>query len=373
MKTLITLAAASLAVGASTSALANGSAAQGLLDLRQLNLVVFHNLTGGGQDVEGKAFIGGDLSAGTFNNADSHGQSFIASSLPALTVGGNVSGNVNIDNHNPQAPSGLGAVEGGSGGTWSINGTPSSLYVGGAVGNYNPNGQVFQQHVAGLQTQIAQQKQTLLADLSALSTALAALPATAGSSFNLTDPNNATFTAVNVGNLGYAVIDITASQLSSARNLVYNIPTVSGGGYLPTIINVTGEAGQNESFTANSNLSAYNPYVMFNFADANSGTTLNFRSQVNGSVLAPLATVSNSTPIEGSLVASFFAQAGEVHLGTFLGIGKTDGSSNDPAKSLEGALGSPAIATPEPATWMIMLAGFGIGGASLRRRRAIAA
>lgn len=355
MNTIMTGVGALILCVAVTPAFATGNAVQGLADLSELNLIVTGNVTGGGQDTEGKAFIGGDLSAGTFNNADSHGP-FAASAYPSLTVGGNVGGNVNIDKVNNDAPGFLGANVGGGGGTFSINGPNSQLNVGGTVGNYNANGQIFNQHVAGLQASIATQTATFVSDLTALSTALAALPATPGSSYNNSDQNNDLFTAVN-GGAGFAVIDITDGQsaFNNAGNFNYNIPKVAGGGYLPTIVNISGSTSY--TFNANSNLSQYDGYVLFNFIDA---TSITFNRQVNASVLAPLATISNSTPIEGSVAVKNFAQGGEVHLGTFLG------GPGDPGHGLVGALPG---AVPEPATWAMMLTGFGLAGAALRRRR----
>ena len=364
MKSLIAGVSLAVIALAANPALAAGNAVQGLTDLRQINLYVSGDLNGGGQDVEGKAFIGGNLSAGTFNNADSHGP-FVASNLPSLTVGGNVSGNVNINSNNSDAPGFLGADIGGSGGVYSINGTPSQLYVGGTVGNYNPNGQVFQQNVAGLKASIAAQNTTFVSDLKALSTALATLPTTPGSSYNNSDQNNDLFTAIDGGN-GYAVINITGgdSAFANASNFNYNIPKLASGAYLPLIVNISGSTSY--TFNANSNLSQYDGDVLFNFIDA---TSITFNRQVNASVLAPLATISNSTPIEGSVAVANFNQGGEVHLGTFLGFGAIDGGSNDPAKGLEATLGGNAGGVPEPASWLMMLTGFGLSGALLRRRK----
>lgn len=368
MKKFTAAASAFVLAAAVTPALASGSATQGLTDLRQVNLFVSGNLRGGGQDVEGKAFIGGNLSAGTFNGADSHGP-FAASALPSLTVGGNVGGNVNINNFNSDAPGFLGANIGGSGGTYSINGGGSKLYVGGTVGNYNANGATFQQHVAGLQSSIASQTVTILADIKSLSTVLAALATTTGSSYNNSNQNNDIFTAVD-GGKGYAVINITGGQsaFNSASNFNYSIPTVAGGGFLPTIVNISGS--KDYTLNANSNLSQYDGAVLFNFVDAK---TITFNRQVNASVLAPLATISNSTPIEGSVAVANFVQGGEVHLGTFLGQGLLDGSNLDPARGLEKSLASaPVNAVPEPASWALMILGFGLAGGALRRRRGAA-
>ncbi|MBS0334781.1 MAG: PEPxxWA-CTERM sorting domain-containing protein, partial [Proteobacteria bacterium] len=39
----------------------------------------------------------------------------------------------------------------------------------------------------------------------------------------------------------------------------------------------------------------------------------------------------------------------------------------------EGFASAPGGAAPEPATWALTIAGFGLAGAALRRRRAVAA
>ena len=71
----------------------------------------------------------------------------------------------------------------------------------------------------------------------------------------------------------------------------------------------------------------------------------------NGSILAPLAAVTNNTQINGTLVAGSFTQGGEVHMKNFGGL-------------------IPGI--PEPASWALMIMGFGGAGAVLRRRRVLA-
>ena len=52
---------------------------------------------------------------------------------------------------------------------------------------------------------------------------------------------------------------------------------------------------------------------------------------------------------------------------TFLSIGTPDGLP--PMAALDGV----SLTVPEPATWAMMLLGFGGMGATLRRRRAVAA
>ena len=351
------------------SAHAAGSAAAGLAELSELNLVVLNDMHGG-DDVEGPAFVGGNLSnAATFalGASANPGQGYKPSSYATLTVGGSLGGNANI-NSGISSPT---VWVGGNVGTINLNAHNTHLTVGGSISSFNggmgdvitaggsANGNangatVNANQGAGFgtttQQDIAAQAATLKADMGALSGALGALGATTGSGFNISDPNNATLTAVNSG-LGYAVIDITAAQLEAARNLVFSIQSFNGG-YLPTIINVTGATGTID-ITANNNNAAYGPDLIWNFGNA---SNIDFQSEFNGSVLAPDATVSNSTQINGSVVANIFDQGGEVHLGTW------EGSSD-----LTAAL-SPTTSVPEPAAWALMIAGFGLAGASLRRR-----
>ncbi len=212
-----------------------------------------------------------------------------------------------------------------------------------------------------LHASIATQTATLTADLSALSTALYTLSAT-GSSFDGSDHNNAKLIARDPNHLGYAMITIDSTNLTSfldASNLLYDLPSNGSGGYLTTIINVTGASSY--TLNANSNNSMYNLYVLWNFGTA---TSITLNKQFNGALLAPFATVSNSTPIEGSVAVGTFHQGGEVHLGTLR-----------PDERLFAALTptTPVGGVPEPMVWAQMVAGFGLIGLLRRRRVAVAA
>jgi choice-of-anchor A domain-containing protein len=346
-----------------TPALAAGNAADGLQEMRELNLIVLGSMSGG-HDVEGKTFVGGDLTNGAQFGLGRGGQTPLASMFPTLTVVGSV---VSGTNHILSGVSPAGATIGGS-----INGIAelpnySTVLVGGSIGGTNgatgatieaggpiPSGSIPGSVVQGglgatfinsLVASLNSEKSTLIADLKALSSALAALPATG--SYNNSDPNNATFTSAPTS-LGYGVIDITAAQYQNAASFIYKITT-------PTIINVNcataSKCGSTITDNANSNNGAYDNDVLFNFEGA---TNIAFNRQVSGSVLAPYATVSNVTPIEGTLAAASFNQGGELHQFAF-------------ASSLGGALGPSGV--PEAATWAMMLVGFGLAGAALRRRR----
>jgi choice-of-anchor A domain-containing protein len=358
MKLMMMSASALTLFAGVTPALAAGNAADGLQAMREMNLIVLGDMTGGA-DVEGKTFVGGNLSNAATFGLGRMGQTPVTSTLPTLTVVGNLSGNTNINGG--VSPSG--ATVGGNVGNIDLNASNATLLVGGSIGqtnggngatieaggslgsNPNPTGVLVEGNlgpgfsgplVSGLQSQ----KTVLVADLKALSTALAGLTPTG--SFDGSDPNNATFNAADPGALGYSVIDITAAQYQSAANLDYNLHGI------PTIINVSG--GTSITDNANSNNGAFDNDVLFNFEGA---TSIAFNRQVSGSVLAPYATISNNSPLEGSVAVAGFNQGGEVHQFAF-------------ASALPGAFGS---ATPEPASWAMMLAGFGLAGAALRRRR----
>jgi choice-of-anchor A domain-containing protein len=343
LKTLSSFAAISVVAFSAHAKTLSDVATQGLVDLSQLNVIVTGNMSGG-DDVEGKTFVGGNLA-----NAATYGigRGFIAlpttnrlapstSTYATLTVGGNAYGNINI-NSGPNVSAPEGAVIGGNAGTVSINGSPASLTVGGSVGNFNANGDAYAYDVGpSVAAGIATQTQTFSTDLTELSKELAALP-TDGSVTD-TDPNNFTLTATPNA-LGFEIIDVTATELATASNIIYNFSSAN-----PTIINVTGPAGYTFIDTANNNNGdAYASSVLWNFIGASS---VNLQRQEEGGVLAPDATLSNNSPIEGSVAVANFNQGGEVHLGTFDG------------------------AIPEPATWWMIIVGAAFMGGVARSGRA---
>jgi choice-of-anchor A domain-containing protein len=208
----------------------------------------------------------------------------------------------------------------------------------------------------------------MLTSLRDLSTHLTTLQGTAGNSIVTTLVGGSTYDWVfNVAATtnGSAVFNVDGSQLfdriggaaGSVRNIGFNLNGLSDASI---IINVTGLNAGNWNWDlgiGSGYTSALNQQVIWNFADASG--SLNFNTLVHGSVLATEATISNATPIEGSVVAKVFNQGGEVHLGTFNGDVRV-------AQSAE-TVAAPAV--PEPASWATMLAGFGMIGGAIRRRR----
>ncbi len=376
MKAIIIAIATALVPGA---ALAAGSATAALDSLSKTNLIVLGNLSGG-HDVEGKTFVGGNITGNTSNYGIGRGnQGAVASGSPTLTIGGNING-ANLANGSNGGNGNIATRKtvdiGGSftGGNFNVDG--ALVRAGGNLAGFNINGgtNVFYGGTASgfqntqpvkdatlgvggandLRASIAAQTSALSANLMALSSALYTLtPANNPSSYFAPDQNTNRFIARDSG-IGFAVINVTAAQLSAANNFSYDIPTVSGG-FLTTIINVTGASSY--TLNANSNLSAYNPFVLWNFGTA---TSIILNRQFNGALLAPFATVSNSTPIEGSVAVANFNQGGEVHLGTFRGNAKLTA-----ALTPMGGAG----AVPEPTQWALFIAGFGMIGATARQRR----
>jgi choice-of-anchor A domain-containing protein len=139
--------AACLALASAMSASAGGKPSatvlQGLKDLSEINLFVSGNLTSS-NEVEGNAWIGGNV-IGSGENVDTGasqgGQTYVASSIPSLTVGGNITdGNgVTIDTTLPAGAT-YGANVGGNVTTKLILNGGGSVTVGGSLANFTSQG-----------------------------------------------------------------------------------------------------------------------------------------------------------------------------------------------------------------------------------------
>lgn len=386
----IKLFAGAAALALSIPAVAAGNVTDAVKALNEYNVVVFGAMSGS-HDVEGKTFVGGDLTGhGIYGIGNPVQRQGAASGLPILSVVGNASGNIN------NGPDGLTGNPVGTpaaisiGGNFSGNANPNNMVVkvggnasfnapsgsvvevGGTFSGGNNGATISQNLGSGYQTSLTNalvaQRDKLIEDFTLLSTTLGGYATTAGSSINYADANNVKLTAV-AGAGGFAVINVNASDLfdsNKVRGLSYDFAPGT-----VTIVNVLGlgtdpNAALNynwgfntldSSFGGNSYAkSLYNSSVLFNFASGyDVGDTLTTGTMVQGSILAPFLTVANRTPIEGTLVAAIFNQGGEVHLGNF--------DPNIPFGS------EPPPVLPEPGTWATLILGFGFVGAIARRRR----
>lgn len=155
------------------------------------------------------------------------------------------------------------------------------------------------------------------------------------SSVNASDPNNFTFAE---SGSGVAVFDLTASELSLARNIDFT------GDAQTIIINVTGNYTDTTNFNASDFL---NTHVIWNFVDA---TSLSFQGW-HGTVLAGNASVTNSSAMEGFLYAANFTGNGELHNFAFGGT-------------------LPVSPVPEPSVPGLLCAGLLVVAMMARRRQA---
>ena len=313
-------------------------------------LYVAGNVAGIGAGTGSTVRVGGSATSGSYNFGT--GSSLeIVGSIANLNLG---SGTVNKVGGNVKDVSGA-------------NG--SALYVHGSIsGNANTNGATFAQNytftagnpapVAPVVASLAATTAQLSADVKALSVLLAALAVGATPSTITYTSQGPTFHAVDGGN-GYAVFTVSEAIFADGEvNYAFASAT------LPVIINVVNSnAALHAAMTAtynwhmnpvggaNSNASQQ---VIWNFTDA---SNLNLSNAVFGSILAPHATLTSNGPINGSVVAKIFNQGGEVHLGTY---GRETRYLHDDSATV-----------PEPAVWLQLIAGFGLSGGLLRRRRYI--
>ncbi|WP_010546320.1 collagen-binding domain-containing protein [Sphingomonas elodea] len=368
---LLSLAAIATSLIATSAQAAPGDAAAGLQALRELNLVVFGTLTTSGQEVEGRSFVG-ELAAANFTNfgIGSTTQASAASSFDVLSVVGNANGSFRLKagyaNGSNATPLGDTARIGGNVGYIDFNdanGQVGKLIAGGNlttqfnVNNHSVtyggtaaggiNGAVKDASLAAggandVAAGLAVKMSALTNDLTALSTHLAGLTALG----TITSTNGALNYSGATGD--YAVFTMTEAAFTDQNANFDNLFTSMPSGFT-TIINVL---GTNLVERGNINNKALNQSVIWNFSQAQSLSLKGF----HGTVLAPNAALINSSAIEGSIVAKSMQLNGEVHLGTYAGTSSF----------------LPPSAVPEPASWAMLLLGFGTLGGLLRKRRTLA-
>jgi choice-of-anchor A domain-containing protein len=375
----LTTLAAVLAVVAAAPALAGPlptsakaeSVNTGLQTLRDYNLVVLKDLKSS-SEVEGRAFVGGNLSGNSSNYftkpgalkggtgltvvGDVTGSTKQINNGAALKVGGNLDSGANMNGGGQVYVDGNATKLNANGAAVYIDGNVSKtnakdIYYGGSKGS-NVNGTLHAgDHTAkGLQDDLEGQLAAITLGVQDASAYFADLDPTSALTYS-PDKQKAIFDAgTGAGVAVFALSDLNAA-LKSQSQLQFALPTT----YDAVIVNV---AGLKVSLPGGINFngpSGLGQKVIWNFYEA---TSIDLGSKSwYGSVLAPYADLKTGNFIEGSVVARNFAQNGEIHMNNWAG------SLTIKAEELQSAV-------PEPATWAMLILGFGFVGSLLRRRRA---
>lgn len=371
LRTLFAAASASFALaGAALAAPLPQSADSvaingGLQAMRDFNVIVLKDLQST-SDIQGRTFVGGNLKGGTSSNyfTQPGGQSGVA-----LTVGGDVTGgSKNINNGGSVQVGGnldSGAnMNGGQvqvdGNVKKVNANGASVYAGGNVENTNAkdiyyggtiknsNGTKHAgDHSAdGLQAAIQAQAAVYEQELLATSNYLADLDATHTMTLNgqqaIFNPGLGSGVAV------FAISDLK-SDLTGKSELIVSAPA----DYDMIVINVAGlkvSLPGSINFNGPTNLGQK---VIWNFFEA---TSIDLGSKSwYGSVLAPNAELKHNNLIQGTVVVKGLQQNGVIKMQNYSAPVSVDPYST---------------AVPEPATWAMLILGFGAIGAVIRRRRA---
>ncbi len=293
--------------------LVSGAARASGISFTNYNVVTLGDLTTT-QDIEGTVFVGGNLDGGPMQIPSNGNVQYPSSGYTA-----SVAGNINATNVHIEQGSLL--LGGSNNGSVTFNG-------GGSL-------------VADTQHVLTGQLSTLTSQLNSAVTAYSAL--TANSSVTLPSggqPGPITFNAVANAN-GVAVFNITTALFSTPN--VQQVNLNLGAGVKDIVINVSGGGSitQNFNWIGWANNPGIQATTMWNFENA---TSLNIQTEFYGAVLAPDATLSGSSPYQGSLFIKSLNTNGEVHLPYFTGYDPLVGIVPEPSSLLLASLGGIGVA-----------------------------
>lgn len=291
--------------------------------MQQFNLVVFGSATST-SDVDGRSFIGGSVSGGTYATSN-----LMTSSYPGLIVKGVVGGSI----ANSTINNGSSAIMGSSSNT-SYNGA-GVTYVAGTVqgGNFNQQRLTSLSQNTTLQAEVNASNSltstTMKSSLGSLSSQLSKLQATG--SYSVNNKNKVTFNAT-ANKSGIAVLDLTGSNstaLTAFKEFAFNVDkSISTLVFNVDSTNISIAA----NFLANSSQKLASN-IIWNFYNA---TQISLSNQFGGSILAPNASLTNYNEINGGVYVNSLTQRGSINLATFNGV-------------------LPAV--PEPETYLLLCLG----------------
>ncbi|MBS0191295.1 MAG: choice-of-anchor A family protein [Phycisphaerales bacterium] len=250
------------------------------------NLIVKNKLTSS-SEVEGRTMVG--QISGTSNYATKLLPTSAYLGIDTLVVGSGGSGSSN----------------------YQVNSGRARLFGSKGSATYNMNGGgALIQNDSGVSTTI----NNAWADVTNASTYCQSLAATNTVTLPSGQPAGVTFNCV-AGGSGIAVFSVNGNSLFQ-NNLVQQM-SINMNGASTVVINVS---GTNITYNGGNMVGGFTvanaSKIIWNFYQA---TTLNIDRHFFGAILAPNATMSNSTAIEGSVFTSTFNQNGEVHLPNFGG------------------------------------------------------
>ncbi|WP_254441905.1 collagen-binding domain-containing protein [Duganella vulcania] len=357
-RTCIALAAATLLSGTAYAAPLTANQM-----LQQFNVVVSGNLTSTSH-VDGRSYVGLNANGGDYVQ---HVNDTPASAYAGLTVGGTLSGNVHVN--------GLGLVTGGDANGINVNSGAS--YVGGSAsgssfngdawivgaangGNFNGGihaasyaninvnpGRVLAAPTGAMTSTLAASTSTNFgAVMTGLSSQLSAMHATDGTKVTYSNNDSNVLLSGKAVN-GVLVFDLTKedSKIFSSKvtDISFNLTGASTVIFNTDDSDLSLYANFNQAQTLGSKL-------IWNFAGHNNSVTVG--RTFGGQVLVADGTFSNvgGANVEGGVFAKTLNQYGEIHLQSFTGT-------------------VPTAPVPEPETYAMLLAGLGVMGAMLHRRK----
>lgn len=257
------------------------------------NLIVLGNANNSSQDIEGRAWVGGNFISG--------GSPTVAKNLNAASFLGKttlaVGGSVSVSNLNQQA---------------------GNLRYGGTFsGNFNANG-------GGNRAQdgsIASQIPSYTSELVGLSNFYKGLSANSTATFPSGQPGKVIYNANPVN--GLAVFNVSAGNVFN-NNLIQEL-NLNINSAAAIVINVSGTTVNftNGNMTGSWTSAFARANVIWNFHEA---TNIFLDRNFNGAILAPNAHLRNTTAIDGSVFVKTLQQDGEIHLPNFAGYIPTPGT-----------------------------------------------